>query len=321
MRGSGGYYILTGLVLLAFFLVGRFMCVGDFLGEAPCRPGLRYALSVDGLMPPLLETFPLYNDTIVVSLADMQRDTHVDTGLLWLVNLDNPLPPGFTPQNLVSHQGIRLHAAAYTAYTQMINVMKAEGGTHGLQLVSAYRPYEYQRRLFDNKTRDLVAQGHNAAVAEGLAAKSVQRPGASEHQTGLALDVSVSGQLTQDFAATKAGQWLAANAHRFGFIIRYPQYKTEVTQIIFEPWHLRYVGIPHARIIWENGITLEEYAGFIASGPYIQWCEPRESRVFNLVMYSEVWPEEPPSGLENISSVSHGGRVGYIMTFRRVAPN
>ncbi|MCL2403936.1 MAG: M15 family metallopeptidase [Defluviitaleaceae bacterium] len=240
-----------------------------------------------------------------------------DSGDLWLVNYDNPLPQDFTPPSLVTFQGIRLHIVAFTAYTEMLAAMSAEGGTHGLQLISAYRPYEYQQRLFDNKTRALVSQGHSAAAASELAANIVQRPGASEHQTGLALDVTVTGQLTQDFALTKAGQWLAANSHRFGFIIRYPQHKTEITNIIYEPWHLRYVGIPHASIIWENGITLEEYAQFIASGPYIQWCKQSEGQAYYLVMFSEFLHDEPLPGLIYISSTRYGGGAGYIMTFHR----
>ena len=244
--------------------------------------------------------------------------TLADSGLLWLVNQDNPLPPTFTPQNLVTHQNnIRIHPSAHTAYTKMLAAMQAEGVTHGLQLASAYRPYEYQRSLFERKTRDLISQGHSPAAADELASKSLQRPGASEHQTGLALDVTVTGHLTQDFAATAAGQWLAANSHRFGFIIRYPRHKAEITQIIYEPWHLRYVGAPHAQIIWENGITLEEYTLFIAAGPYIVWCK-NESRAYYLVTYSQFWPETTPQGLIDISSVRYGGGMGYIMTFRRI---
>ena len=245
-------------------------------------------------------------------------DSHADSGLLWLVNPDNPLPSSFTPSKLADHHGIRLHASAYTAYNQMLAAMTAEGGIHGLQLISAYRPYDYQRNLFDRKVSELVSQGHSVTIADELASKTLQRPGASEHQTGLALDVTVSGQLTQDFAETKAGQWLADNSHRFGFIIRYPRYKTDITQIIYEPWHLRYVGIPHAHIIWENGITLEEYAQFISGGPYMHWCEADERRAYYLITYSEFWPGLPQAGLIDISSVRQGNGAGYIITFHRV---
>jgi len=148
----------------------------------------------------------------------------VDSGLLWLVNSDNPLGSGFTPGNLVTHQGVRLHSSAYKAYNQMLTAMKADG-IHDLHLLSAYRPYDYQKKLFSAKVSTLISQGHSPDEAENLASKILQRPGYSEHQTGLALDLTVTGQLTEAFADTKAGQWLAANSHRFGFIIRYPQAK------------------------------------------------------------------------------------------------
>jgi len=282
------YYILAVLILFAWILILRFVAVADETSGA----GVQVWRNIDTSIP------------------------HTDSGLLWLVNQSYSLPPTFTPQNLATYQGVRMHASAHAAFTQMLAVMQAEGGIHDLQLVSAYRPYDYQRNLFDKKVGELISQGHSAAAADELASKSLQRPGASEHQTGLALDVTVSGYLTQDFAATAAGQWLAVNSHRFGFIIRYPRHKTEITQIIYEPWHLRYVGIPHAQIMWENGITLEEYAQFIASGPYINWCDSNERRAYYLVTYSEIWPEKPPAGLIDISSARHGG--GYIMTLRRV---
>jgi len=318
LRGSGVYYCaFVGLLVFAFVLIWHI--VVDDVFDAGVH-AWQY-------MPE--RQAPLMQDGSVVAAGllpqaeriDIASAQHVDTGLLWLVNHENPLPPGFTPQNLVTHQGIRLHHAAYIAYGQMLAAMNAEGGTYGLQLISAYRPYEYQRTLFDNKVRGLISQGHSGATAEDLATKSLQRPGSSEHQTGLALDVTVSGYLTQDFAATKAGQWLATNSYRFGFIIRYPQHKTEVTQIIYEPWHLRYVGIPHARIIWENGLTLEEYASFIASGPYIQWQGNNKSRSYFLVMYTEFWPESPLPNLINISSIRPGGRGGYILTHNKTTPD
>jgi len=287
------------LVFFAWALIGRYIVAGH---EA-------YNVGVQALQ---------YTQAVSVQgSSDIVSAPGTDSGLLWLVNQDNPLPPTFAPQYLVTHQGVRLHASAHTAYTQMIAAMKAEGGTHGLQLISAYRPYDYQQNLFYRKTSELISQGHSAAEADELASKSLQRPGASEHQTGLALDVTVSGHLTQDFSMTMAGQWLAANSHRFGFIIRYPMHKTEITQIIYEPWHLRYVGTPHAEIIWENGITLEEYRQFIAAGPYIQRCKLDETNTYYLVKYSEFWPQDPPPGLKDISSIRHGGGVGYIITLRR----
>lgn len=93
--------------------------------------------------------------------------------------------------------------------------------------------------------------------------------GQSEHQTGLALDVSsgeVDYALRQDFALSDAGKWLIANAKNYGFIIRYPQGKESSTGVIYSPWHLRYVGLEDAQKITENGLSLEEYMGVISTG-------------------------------------------------------
>jgi len=320
---NGFYYILAILILFAWVFVGRLFddwrhWDGNLCYDTVRSEAAQTSASGLSVLPDCADYAGNGEDVVSIQLSGSfgVTPTHVDSGFLWLVNQDNPLPSTFTPQNLVTHQSIRLHASAHIAYTKMLATMQAEGGTHGLQLVSAYRPYDYQRNLFDRKVSELVYQGHSAAAADELASKSLQRPGASEHQTGLALDVTVTGQLTQDFASTLAGQWLAANSHRFGFIIRYPQHKTEITQIIYEPWHLRYVGAPHAQIIWENGITLEEYAQFIAAGPYIVWCESG-NQAYYLVIYSQFWPEIPPQGLTDISSACHGGGVGYIITLRR----
>jgi len=252
-------------------------------------------------------------------VVEVYSAIHVhDSGLLWLVNQDNPLPSEYTPSNLVSHNGIFLQAPAHTAYNQMLAGMKADG-IMGLQLASAYRPYEYQRNLFTVRVSELVAEGHSPDPAAILAAETLQPPGASEHQTGLALDVTVTGDLTLSFGETLAGIWLAENAHRFGFIIRYPYAKTEITQITYEPWHLRYVGLPHAVIIRDNNLTLEEYAGFISkAGAYIVWAEPHASRAYYLVIHSNTRPESLPNEVIAISSDRAGEGAGYIITLRGV---
>ena len=327
----GDFYILVGLIVIALMLVGRvgaFASWSSYAVPVVADEALPEGVAVDAFLVINDGDWEPHGSDAVVPTASAIRNapdiTPIrDSGLLWLVNHENPLDAQFSPQNLVTHQGVRLRAQAHTAYNRMLTAMKAEMGAHDLQLISAYRPYDYQRSLFEKRVGELAAQGHSPAEADEIATKSLQRPGASEHQTGLALDVTVTGHLTQDFAATAAGQWLAVNSHRFGFIIRYPRHKTEITQIVYEPWHMRYVGIPHAHIIWENGLTLEEYAQFIAAGPYIHWCRGQAnnpnpaSREYYLIIYSEFWPEQPPPGLTDISATSYGGNSGYIMTLRR----
>ena len=115
-----------------------------------------------------------------------------------------------------------------------------------LTIFSAYRSYQKQETLWENST----------SVDEFYLAK----PGHSEHQTGLALDISTRNiGLTNAFASSKEYKFLITHAHLFGFINRYPKNKEQITGYYYEPWHFRYVGIKHATAIYENNLTLEEY--------------------------------------------------------------
>lgn len=118
---------------------------------------------------------------------------------------------------------------------------------------SGYRSYETQVHLFNS-----YAEKHGEEAANRYSAK----PGHSEHQTGLVMDVtseSVQYQLVEEFGETEEGLWVKENAHHFGFIIRYPEGKEEITGYIYEPWHLRYLGIDLATAVYESGLTYEEY--------------------------------------------------------------
>lgn len=123
--------------------------------------------------------------------------------------------------------------------------------------VSGYRSYATQKMLFDNKSNKVGAEKANLLVA---------MPGQSEHQTGLAIDVScesVGFSLSERFGQAIEGKWVKDNAHLFGFIIRYQKDTTEITGYSYEPWHIRYVGKEVAKEIYENNITLEEFLGDI----------------------------------------------------------
>lgn len=144
----------------------------------------------------------------------------------------------------------------------MGNAMKAAGkGT--LIVQSGYRSYSSQTQILKDKTR---------AIGRTKALLLVAKPGYSEHQTGLAADFAAYGvsTLTTSFAKTKAGIWLAANAYQYGFVLRYPKGKTVITGYNFEPWHFRYVGIPVATEMHDQGVqTLEEFYGLPAAPDYL----------------------------------------------------
>ncbi|MDO4553258.1 MAG: M15 family metallopeptidase, partial [Bacillota bacterium] len=182
-------------------------------------------------------------------------------GVLLLVNKQHPLSPDYRPEDLTSikyyaadrsESGRYMRAEAAEAFHRLVETAAAEEG-YTIVMTTAYRSYSFQKILWDN----YVAQD-----GEALASTYSARPGTSEHQTGLAVDVSspsVNYRLTREYGETAEGAWLRENAHRFGFIIRFPQGKEEITGYNYEPWHLRYVGEEAAAEIYEQGITLEEY--------------------------------------------------------------
>mgnify|MGYP006278526481 CR=1 FL=1 len=186
---------------------------------------------------------------------------HNPSDVLVLVNKDYSLPANYEPDNLVIpdiaftfeeyHQKKLMRYDGAKAIEELFKNAKEEGIL--LYGVSAYRSYDRQRDIFSSK-----AMNKGIHQANRFSAKA----GESEHQTGLAIDVtnsSVNYGLSQRFGATKGGRWLKKNAHKFGFIIRYPKGKEKITGYQYEPWHIRYVGIGVADEIYNNNITLEEY--------------------------------------------------------------
>lgn len=156
---------------------------------------------------------------------------------------------------------MKLRAKAATALAQLTNAATAQN-VH-LLISTAYRSYSYQKTLYDNYVRS-----EGQAAADTFSA----RPGYSEHQTGLSLDFrAVSGKcpLKQCFATTPEGKWLAANAYRYGFVLRYPKDKDAVTGYHYEPWHFRYVGLDLSTELHKQGVsTLEEFFGVSGGTAY-----------------------------------------------------
>lgn len=159
---------------------------------------------------------------------------------IMLVNKTHPIPADYNPG---------LNNQAYQAYLKL--KADAESLGYDMPLLSGFRSYETQRGLYN---RYVATYGQ--AEADTFSA----RPGTSEHQTGLAMDV---GMIEDWYGDTAAGQWLAANCHKYGFIIRYPQGKQHITGYKYEPWHIRYLGVDVATAVYNSGLTLEEYLGAI----------------------------------------------------------
>jgi D-alanyl-D-alanine carboxypeptidase len=188
-----------------------------------------------------------------------------------VVNKQHPLQPiAFTP-NLVtptvavkpgrSPNEMKMSPTMFSDLNELFAAAAAAG--HPLRIDSAYRSYQYQIRVYNS----IVASSGQSSADEQSA-----RPGYSEHQTGLAVDVvGADGKcsLNPCFASTPAGQWLAAKAFAYGFIVRYTADKIGVTGYEYEPWHLRYVGKPLAAELHRTGIeTLEEFFSVTGGSTY-----------------------------------------------------
>ena len=135
-----------------------------------------------------------------------------------------------------------------------------DAGITKIWVQSAYRSYEKQEELFNRKVEEYKQQGKGQEEAETLAQTVVQRPEMSEHNLALAADFNT---VTNEFEDTKAFTWLQKNAANYGFILRYPKDKQEITGITYESWHWRYVGKEHAKVIKEKGYCLEEYIEYL----------------------------------------------------------
>ncbi len=161
-------------------------------------------------------------------------------------------------------QGEEVDARIYDSLVQMLEDGERDSDREFL-VCSGYRSVDLQEELFENKIQRVMASDASLTYDEAyeIAATVVAIPGASEHNTGLTVDIcAVDFQmLIEEYEETDEAQWLRENCYRYGFILRYPKGKEDVTGIIYEPWHFRYVGVEAATEIMQQGITLEEYLG------------------------------------------------------------
>ncbi len=248
------------------------------------------------VQPPAEEvTVKKYHETAVYAYSTDVDEDSLKTGLhekyLLLANKSCVLGEDYTPSDLVSlpsawtTRPMTLERRAAKALGEMMEEMAA-AGVKDTYVTSAYRTYAYQQNLFEtykskemnNITEDAYAVlgydhiynkylvNHRTGLDSEDAVKVVlsysAMPGASEHQTGLCVDfitAGMGGELNVSFETYEAFTWLSQNAYRFGFILRYPKDKTEITGYQYEPWHYRFVGREAATDIYFSGLTLEEY--------------------------------------------------------------
>lgn len=178
---------------------------------------------------------------------------------LMLVNPWNAIPQGYQPELVTVENGYQVDQRCANDLSAMLADCRAAG--YRPAICSAYRTQEKQAALYDTLVRKRMAQGLSQTEAQKQAATEVAVPGTSEHQLGLAVDIisNAHPELNSAWAETEEAKWLKAHCAEYGFILRYPPEKSEITGITWEPWHFRYVGEEAAVYIMENDLCLEEY--------------------------------------------------------------
>lgn len=184
--------------------------------------------------------------------------TDAEKWSLAIINTKYPLPDSYAPtlSNAISGSNIQLDSRVSEHYAEMYAAAKLSGCV--LTPYSGYHTYALQENTFNRKVNFYVNKGMSAEEANQKASAQVLPAGCSEHNAGLAMDI-VSA--SSDFINTKEYKWLCENAHNYGFILRYPEDKTAITGMNFEPWHWRYVGTQAAKEMKEKNQCLEEYLG------------------------------------------------------------
>ncbi len=182
----------------------------------------------------------------------------VDDWRLVLVNHDNLLPKDFKIELSNIDKTRKFDSRAIQYLFSMMRDMKKDG-IYNFWVQSAYRDPEYQENLYNVKKQEYIDSGLSEEEAEKLTNQTINKPWTSEHNLGLAVDFNY---VDNDFEKTKAFEWLEENAEKYGFILRYKKEKEEITKIVYEPWHWRFVGEENAKEMNELDMCLEEYVEY-----------------------------------------------------------
>lgn len=239
------------------------------------------------------------------AFAQTPKDT--DSGLLMLVNAEYRIPDGFDPDKVMFEDTYYLmREEAAENIEIMLDDMENELGEAPM-VVSTYRTYQKQVDLFNTDYNGKLAQGLSPEEAMKQTRRYVALPGASEHHTALAIDLSNDGTLEEDFIETEAGKWIKKNCYKYGFVVRYPKAKEEMTGIGYEPWHIRYVGRPHSDIMYANNWCLEEYIAVLENNGMITWADGE-------TIWQIYYTENENAVYSNVVDISNSNTGGYVVT-------
>lgn len=204
-------------------------------------------------------------EILIVEVNSAEIDSKITDWELILINKDNKLPENYEVELQDLGNGHKVDARIADSLRQMLNDAKKEGLNP--LVISSYRTHSAQQILHRNKITEFINMGYSRSLAEEKASYWVAIPGTSEHEAGLALDIVASNyqELNQEQENTPVQKWLMENCHKYGFILRYPTDKKDLTKINYEPWHYRYVGIENATFMKEKEFCLEEYIDYLKS--------------------------------------------------------
>lgn len=243
------------ICLFAFFLFG----IGIFAGEKLAKERMEITETDSSKLWDIeLENTVIAEEETLPETAERKEPYVIDP--LILVNKDHPLPEDYEVELYVMYDKVnRAAKEAYLPLNEMLQAGRAEGLS--FEICSSYRDVEKQKKLFDEDVEVEMKKGLSYEEAYDEVARWTMPPGHSEHSTGLAFDiVSLGYQLLDEGQAnTPETLWLHEHCAEYGFILRYPKGKEDITHISYESWHYRYVGVEAAKEIMEREITLEEY--------------------------------------------------------------
>ena len=227
---------------------------GSIIGDIPTSPE-----------PTVGTDAPTTSFQVTGTMHSEQQTTTVPTttspqivseiSVLRLINSTHPLPSNFVPQT-VKMGGEEVGKVIYPYLKAMLDDALGEGVN--MYIRSGYRSYAAQEAVLNGYINLYLNKGYSYEQARLLALKWASLPGCSEHQSGLAVDINATGNTD----SSTAYEWLAENAYKYGFILRYPEGKENITGIDYEPWHYRFVGVGEAKKIKNSGLCREEYLGY-----------------------------------------------------------
>lgn len=184
----------------------------------------------------------------------------IDDWRLTLANYDNLLPDNFTVKVSNIDKTRQFDSRAIGELNAMMDAMKKDGVAN-VWVQSAYRSVSRQKELYDSSVKKYLQQGKSQEEAEKLTDEYINKPGSSDHNLGLAVDFNY---VDNKFEKLDGFKWLKKNAENYGFVLRYPKDKEDITRIAYESWHWRYVGVEHAKKMNELNMCLEEYVEYLS---------------------------------------------------------